>query len=63
VIKVLLEQPWDATFPFQQWLGAAVVPQAHLFGALLGVAAGLLLAKARRPSSVATDSPARDGDG
>jgi rhomboid family GlyGly-CTERM serine protease len=63
VIKVLLEQPWDATFPFQQWLGAAVVPQAHLFGALLGVAAGLLLARARRPSSVATDSPARDGDG
>lgn len=48
VIKVLLEQPWDATFPFQQWLGAAVVPQAHLSGALLGVAAGFLLVRARR---------------
>lgn len=57
VIKVLLEQPWDATFPFQQWLDAAVVPQAHLFGALLGVAAGLLLARARRRSSLAMDSP------
>jgi rhomboid family GlyGly-CTERM serine protease len=48
VIKVLLEQPWDATFPFQEWLGAAVVPQAHLIGALLGVAAGLFFASTRR---------------
>lgn len=62
VIKVLLEQPWDATFPFQQWLGAAVVPQAHLFGALLGVAAGLLLTRARRRSSVAMDSPGAGRD-
>lgn len=57
VIKVLMEQPWDATFPFQQWLGAAVVPQAHLVGALLGIAAGLLLARSRRKSTVMTDSP------
>lgn len=56
-IKVLLEQPWDATFPFREWLGAAVVPQAHLFGALLGVAAGLFYARERRRSSTATDSP------
>jgi rhomboid family GlyGly-CTERM serine protease len=40
-LKVLLEQPWDASFPFQEWLGAPVVPQAHLIGALIGVAAGL----------------------
>ncbi|HEU0225078.1 MAG TPA: rhombosortase [Steroidobacteraceae bacterium] len=56
-VKVLLEQPWDATFPFQQWLGAAIVPQAHLIGALLGVTAGLLLARARRMPSVAADQP------
>jgi rhomboid family GlyGly-CTERM serine protease len=43
-IKVLLEQPWDATFPFRQWLGAAVVPQAHLAGALVGSAAGCWIA-------------------
>lgn len=47
-LKVLLEQPWDATFPFRAWLGAAVVPQAHLAGALAGVAAGLLLASRRK---------------
>lgn len=47
-IKVLLEQPWDATFPFRAWLGAAVVPQAHLVGALAGVAAGFLLAARRQ---------------
>jgi rhomboid family GlyGly-CTERM serine protease len=40
-LKVLLEQPWDASFPFQEWLGAPVVPQAHLIGALIGVIAGL----------------------
>lgn len=39
--KVLLEQPWDASFPFREWLGAAIVPQAHLAGALIGTAAGL----------------------
>lgn len=40
-IKVLAEQPWDASFPFREWLGAAVVPQAHLIGAVIGTAAGL----------------------
>ena len=39
--KVLLEQPWDASFPFHAWLGAPVVPQAHLVGAIVGAAAGL----------------------
>ena len=39
-VKVLLEQPWDASFPFREWLGGAVVPQAHLVGAAIGAAAG-----------------------
>lgn len=47
-IKVLLEQPWDDSFPWARWLGAAVVPQAHLIGALVGTAAGLLLAARRK---------------
>jgi rhomboid family GlyGly-CTERM serine protease len=47
-VKVLLEQPWDATFPFREWLGAAVVPQAHLVGALAGVAAGFLFPARRQ---------------
>ncbi|MGH8196756.1 MAG: rhombosortase [Steroidobacteraceae bacterium] len=47
VIKVLLEQPWDASFPFRQWLGAAIVPQAHLIGTVIGLGAGLGFAVAR----------------
>lgn len=47
LIKVLLEQPWDASFPIHAWLGAAVVPQAHLIGAVIGAAAGLCLAARR----------------
>ncbi|HEY7753295.1 MAG TPA: rhombosortase [Steroidobacteraceae bacterium] len=58
-IKVLLEQPWDATFPFRAWLGAAVVPQAHLIGALAGVAAGFLL-PARRPRKQAEQPEHRE---
>lgn len=45
-VKVLLEQPWSADFPYRAWLGAAVVPQAHLAGALIGAAAGLWLVAA-----------------
>lgn len=47
MIKVLMEQPWDASFPFHAWLGAPVVPQAHLIGAIVGAAAGLYLAARR----------------
>lgn len=52
-VKVLAEQPWDASFPFREWLGAAVVPQAHLIGAVIGSAAGLVLRalRARRGSA------------
>jgi rhomboid family GlyGly-CTERM serine protease len=47
-LKVLLEQPWDASFPMHEWLRVAVVPQAHLVGAIVGTAAGLVLRR-RRP--------------
>lgn len=47
-LKVLIEQPWNETFPWLAWLGAPVVPQAHLIGALAGVAAGLWLAARRK---------------
>ncbi len=46
LVKALLEQPWDASFPFREWLGP-VVPQAHLVGAVIGTAAGLALAARR----------------
>lgn len=51
-VKVLVEQPWDASFPFREWLGAAVVPQAHLIGAVLGTVAGfgIRALRARRRS-------------
>lgn len=47
-LKVLLEQPWDSSFPFRQWLGAAVVPQAHLIGAVFGLGAGFWFKQVRR---------------
>ena len=47
-MKVVLEQPWDASFPFREWLGAAVVPQAHLVGAVVGLAAGYWIQQVRR---------------
>lgn len=47
-LKVVLEQPWDAGFPFREWLGAAVVPQAHLVGTLVGSASGVALAARRK---------------
>jgi rhomboid family GlyGly-CTERM serine protease len=59
-LKVLLEQPWDASFPFKEWLGAPVVPQAHLIGALIGVAAGLWFRSRRRRDKV--DSKAEPCD-
>lgn len=53
VIKVIFEQPWNASFPWAEWLGAAVVPQAHLIGAFTGTAAGLLLAARRKQQQAA----------
>lgn len=46
-LKVLLEQPWDASFPMHDLLRVAVVPQAHLIGAIVGTAAGLVLRERR----------------
>ena len=43
-IKVVLEQPGGATTPYAEWLGAGVVPQAHLVGAACGTVLGLLFA-------------------
>lgn len=42
-VKVALEQPGSGDLPYAQWLGAAVVPQAHAFGAACGTAIGLIL--------------------
>jgi rhomboid family GlyGly-CTERM serine protease len=47
-LKVLLEQPWDASFPMHEVLRVAVVPQAHLYGAIVGTATGLALRQRRR---------------
>ena len=46
--KVLLEQPWDSSFPVHEVLRIAVVPQAHLVGAIVGTSAGLILRSLRR---------------
>jgi hypothetical protein len=47
-IKVALEQPAGDALPYADWLGAAVVPQAHLIGAACGSVFGLVLALADR---------------
>ena len=46
--KVLIEQPWDSSFPVHPMLRVAVVPQAHLIGAIVGTAAGLVMRQLRR---------------
>jgi rhomboid family GlyGly-CTERM serine protease len=46
-VKVLVEQPWDGSFPLHEVLRAAVVPQAHLIGAIVGTAAGLVIRRQR----------------
>jgi len=46
-IKVAIELPHGAATPHAQWLAAATVPQAHLFGAIAGTAAGLVFAAKR----------------
>jgi rhomboid family GlyGly-CTERM serine protease len=43
-MKVVFEQPHDGSLPRSDWLGAAVVPQAHLFGAACGTLLGALFA-------------------
>ncbi len=43
-IKVALEFPRGAETAYSDWLGAATVPQAHLFGAACGTALGLAAA-------------------
>ena len=49
-LKVLIEQPWDSSFPTHEWLRVAVVPQAHLIGAVVGTSAGLWIKHVRRPA-------------
>lgn len=44
VLKVLFEQPGGAATPYAEWLGAPVVPQAHLAGAACGTVLALLFA-------------------
>ena len=48
LLKVLIEQPWDSSFPVHEVLRIAVVPQAHLIGAIVGTAAGLLMRMRRQ---------------
>jgi rhomboid family GlyGly-CTERM serine protease len=43
-IKVALEQPPGGQTPYAEWLGANVVPQAHLVGAICGTLFGLVFA-------------------
>lgn len=47
-LKVLIEQPWDASFPVHEVLRIAIVPQSHLMGAIVGTAAGLLMRQRRK---------------
>jgi len=46
-MKVVFEQPYYGALPRADWLGAAVVPQAHLAGAACGTVLGALFAAAK----------------
>ncbi len=63
--KVVFEQPAQAELPYAGWLGAAVVPQAHLVGAACGTVLGALFAttKARPASSATSNSNCPSGSG
>jgi len=54
-VKVVLEQPAAGVLPHADWLGAPVVPQAHLFGAACGTALGALFAAAQARSGEQRD--------
>jgi rhomboid family GlyGly-CTERM serine protease len=43
-VKVVFEQPVTNVLPYANWLGTAIVPQAHLAGAVCGTALGALFA-------------------
>ncbi len=43
-VKVVFEQPYDGALPRADWLGTAIVPQAHLIGAACGTVLGALFA-------------------
>jgi rhomboid family GlyGly-CTERM serine protease len=47
-IKVALEQPTGNALPYADWLGTAVVTQAHLLGAISGTLLGLVFAATDR---------------
>jgi rhomboid family GlyGly-CTERM serine protease len=49
-IKVALEQPVTGSVVQAEWLGAAIVPQAHLVGAACGTLLGALFAAANARS-------------
>lgn len=52
-VKVVFEQPGDATTPIAAWLGAPTVPQAHLIGAVCGTVLGVIFVFARWRGSAA----------
>ena len=54
--KVLLEQPWDSSFPVHEVLRIAVVPQAHLFGSIVGSLVGFALVRLCNRRSRARDA-------
>jgi rhomboid family GlyGly-CTERM serine protease len=58
-LKVLIEQPWDASFPVNEVLRVAVVPQAHMFGALAGAAVGLALRQRKQKAEPKQQQDAR----
>jgi rhomboid family GlyGly-CTERM serine protease len=54
-VKVVLEQPVTAHLPHANWLGTAIVPQAHLAGAVCGTVLGALFAATQARSGQQRD--------
>jgi rhomboid family GlyGly-CTERM serine protease len=53
--KVVFEQPMTAGLPHAEWLGTAIVPQAHLAGAACGTVLGALFAATQARSGEQRD--------
>jgi rhomboid family GlyGly-CTERM serine protease len=60
--KIIWEQPRTGALPFNPWLDAPVVPQAHVLGAAAGTLLAVVLLLRERPTAAAAPAQSRSPD-